>query len=178
MRLSAFLAPDAIPFELLSRGAPELGPEVGAVLRQADDAPLVVNDLLQPLGRFSLIRIDGEVESYSIHRLVQEVLKAAMDDPTRRLWAERAVRAVNRAFPTVEYANWPLCGRLLPHALAIASWIERDGMVFQEADSFSIKQHVIFTIEVNMGRPNRSSSGRWRSTARPRARGIPSTPTR
>ena len=99
LRLSAFLAPDAIPFELLTGGASELGPEVEAALSQADDAPLLVHDLLRPLGRFSLIRIDGKAETYSIHRLVQEVLKAAMDDPTRRLWAERAVRAVNQVFP-------------------------------------------------------------------------------
>ena len=65
--------------------------------------------------------------------MVQEVLKAAMDDAARRLWAERAVRAVNQAFPAVEYDNWPLCGRLLPHALAVASWIERDRMEFAEA---------------------------------------------
>jgi hypothetical protein len=64
--------------------------------------------------------------------MVQEVLKAAMDD-TRRLWSEQAVRAVNQAFPDVEYDNWPLCGRLLPHALAIASRIERDRMEFAEA---------------------------------------------
>ena len=31
--------------------------------------------------------------------MVQEVLKAAMDDAARRLWAERAVRAVDQAFP-------------------------------------------------------------------------------
>ena len=95
--------------------------------------PSLVHDLLRPLGRFSLIRIDGHAETYSIHRLVQEVLKAAMDDTTRRLWAERAVRAVNQAFPPVEYDNWPLCDRLLPHALAVASWIERRSMASGEA---------------------------------------------
>ena len=135
LRLSAFLAPEAIPFELLTRGASELGPELRAALGQADDGPLAVNDLLSRLARFSLIRIDGQDETYSINRMVQEVLRAAMDEPTRRPWAERAVRAVKQAFPAVEFANWPLCGRLLSHALAIASWIERDGMQFQEAAS-------------------------------------------
>ena len=133
LRFSAFLAPDAIPFELLTRGAPELGPPVKDALAKADGDPLLVHDLLQPLSRFSLIRIDGHAETYSIHRMVQEVLKAAMDDDARRLWAERAVRAVNRAFPPVDYDNWPLCGRLLPHALAVAPWIERDRMEFAEA---------------------------------------------
>jgi hypothetical protein len=133
LRLSAFLAPDAIPFELLTEGASELGPGVAAALGQADDAPLAVHDLLHRLGGYSLIRIDGEAETYGIHRLVQEVLKAAMDDVTRRLWAERAVCAVDRAFPHVEFASWPVCGRLLPHALAVVPSIERDGMTFQEA---------------------------------------------
>ena len=131
--LSAFLAPDAIPFELLTRGVSQLGSALEAALSRAEGDPLAVNDVLQALGRFSLIRIDGERETFGIHRMVQEVLRAEMDDAPRRLWAERAVRAVNQAFPNVEYANWPLCDRLLPHALAVVPWIERDRMVFAEA---------------------------------------------
>ncbi len=133
LRLSSFLAPDAIPFEILTRGVSQLGPALEAALSRAEGDPLVVNDVLQALGRFSLIRIDGERETFGIHRMVQEVLKDAMADDPRRLWAERAVRAVNQAFPNVEYANWPLCDRLLPHAIAVACWIERDRMVFPAA---------------------------------------------
>ena len=65
--------------------------------------------------------------------MVQEVLKAAMDEPTRRLWAERAVRAVEPSLPARRVRQLALCGRLLPHALAVASWIERDRMEFAEA---------------------------------------------
>ena len=133
LRFSAFLAPDDIPFELLTRGAPHLGPPVQDALAGAEDDPLLINDLLRPLGRFSLIRVGGHGETYSVHRMVQEVLKAVMGDDACRLWAERAVRAVNQAFPPVEYDNWPHCARLLPHALAIVSWIERDRMEFAEA---------------------------------------------
>src|SRR5271166_1527480 len=178
LQLSAFLAPDAIPFELLTRGVPELitapqkrgnrfqhsivrasslilrgkrrilrlfpylrgvvhGPPVRDALARTDGDPLLVNDTLQPLGRFSLIHTDGHDETYSIHRMVQQVLKDAMDDAPRRLWAERAVRAVNQAFPNIEYANWPLCDRLLPHAIAVACWIERNRMVFPAAGRLS-----------------------------------------
>ena len=131
LRLSAFLAPDAIPFELLTRGVSQLGPALEAALSSAD--PLVVRDVLLALDRFSLVRVDGERETFGIHRIVQEVLKLAMADALRRLCAERAVRAVNQAFPAVEYANWPLCDRLLPQALAVVPWIERDRMEFAEA---------------------------------------------
>jgi tetratricopeptide (TPR) repeat protein len=133
LRLSAFLAPDAIPLQLLADGASQLGPAVQQALAGAEEDPLLVHDLLGPLSRFSLIGVDGQTEAYSIHRLVQEVFKAAMGDATRRLWAERAVRAVNQAFPDIQYKNWPLCGRLLPHVLAVASRIERDRLEFSEA---------------------------------------------
>jgi tetratricopeptide (TPR) repeat protein len=133
LRFSAILASDAIPFELLAGGASQLGPPVEQALTGAAENPLLIHDLLGPLGRFSLIRSDGHTEVYSIHRMVQEVLKAGMDDATRRLWAERAVRAVNQAFPVVKYENWSLYGRLLPHALAIADWIKHDSMKFEEA---------------------------------------------
>ena len=133
LRFSAFLAPDDIPFELVSRGAPELGASVAATLVQDGGDATRVNDLLQQSARYSLIRIDGHSEAYGLHRLVQEVLKDAMVEHTLREWAEHAVRAVSRAFPSVEHDNWPLCGRLLPHALAVASWIEQDRMRFAEA---------------------------------------------
>jgi tetratricopeptide (TPR) repeat protein len=133
LRLSSFLAPDTIPFGLLTKGASELGPQVRDTLAMTGGDPLVVNDLLQPLGRFSLIRIDGHAETFSIHRVVQDVLRDAMHDTDRRVWAERTVRAVNRAFPMVAYCNWPSCGRLLPHALAVAYLIKQYRMEFPEA---------------------------------------------
>jgi tetratricopeptide (TPR) repeat protein len=136
LRLSAFLAPDAIPFELLTKGASGLGSELRDILCKADGDPLLVNDLLHPLGRFSLIHIDRDAETYSIHRMVQQVLKGEVNDIARGLWAERAVRAMDQSFPAVEYENWPLCGRLLPHALAVASSIDRGRMEFAEAGQF------------------------------------------
>jgi len=133
LRLSAFLAPDAIPFELLTRGASQLGSALEVALSRAVGDPLVVNHVLQAPGRFSLIRIDGETKTFGIHQMVQVVLKVEMDDASRRLWAERAVRAVNQAFPDVEDANWPDCDRLLPHALAAHGWIESEHLRIPEA---------------------------------------------
>ena len=45
-------------------------------------------------------------------------------DATCRDFAERAVKALNRTFPDMEYANWPRCERLVPHVLAVWGWIE------------------------------------------------------
>ena len=130
LRFSAFLAPDAIPFELLTHGAHELGRALEKALAGAATDPLLVHDLLNPLARYSLVHIDGERGAYDIHHLVQEVLKAAMDDATRHLWAERAVQALNRRFPDVRFATWPpfFDKRLVPHALAARRWIKSEGL--------------------------------------------------
>jgi hypothetical protein len=98
LRLSAFLAADLIPFELLVRGAPQLGPILAAALAGAASDPLVVNNLLAPLIRYSLIRVNRADKSFSIHRMVQQVLKAAMDEPTRLMWGVRTSKAVELAF--------------------------------------------------------------------------------
>jgi tetratricopeptide (TPR) repeat protein/transcriptional regulator with XRE-family HTH domain len=98
LRLCAFLAPDAIPEELLTRGASELGAIPGA---EASD-PFKLNEALEVLRRYSLVRRDGKTHMLSIHRLVQIVLKESMNQETQRAWAERTVRAVNAAFPEAD----------------------------------------------------------------------------
>lgn len=114
--LSAFLHPDDIPFELLTNGATSISPALDAALKQAR----FVNEVLFPLTRYSLVTINPESQTYSIHRLVQHVVQADMDDATKRTWAERVIRLVNQAFPDVEFTNWPQCARLLPQALQAA----------------------------------------------------------
>ena len=68
-----------------------------------------------------------------IHRLVQAVLKQGMDKDMQRLWAERALRAVNRAFPSGEFSTWAVCERLLPQAYACAELIKQWSFGFPEA---------------------------------------------
>jgi tetratricopeptide (TPR) repeat protein/MinD-like ATPase involved in chromosome partitioning or flagellar assembly len=126
LRLSAFLGPDHIPLELIVTGAADLGPALSSSLADASDDPLVVDEVLEPLTRHSLIRRDVEAQTYSIQRLVQAVLQDSLDEKSQRLWAERAVRALYRTFPTTpKFTNWPLCDRLFPHARACVPFIER-----------------------------------------------------
>jgi len=118
----AFLAPDAIPEELLITGASELGPTLQPLVGD----PTLLNDACAALSHFSLVQRDTAQRLLAIHRLVQTIIQANLpDDETRRQWAESVVRAVNKAFPDVENINnWPQCERYLPHALACAALIE------------------------------------------------------
>jgi len=133
LRLSAFLSPDQIPLELITNGASHLEPASATLLAEAKDDPLVLYELLEPLTRYSLIRRDVDAHSYSIHRLVQEVVKDELDAAPRRLWAERAVRMVNESFPFDEVAPWPQSQRYLPHARICATAIAHENMQFFEA---------------------------------------------
>jgi tetratricopeptide (TPR) repeat protein len=133
LRASAFLSPDRIPFELITKGKSELGPALSASLDDVDDNPLALNQVLEPLSRYSFIRLDNDSQTYSIHRLVQEVLSDGMDADTQRLWAERTIRALNQVFPDVEFNYWPLCERLLAHAKDAAKLIDTWDITFEEA---------------------------------------------
>lgn len=134
LRLSAFLAPDAIPLELLEKGGQQLTEPLAKRLAEAVEDSLVLDELLSPLLRFSLIHRDNEKRTYSIHPLVQEIVREGLSKEHQRAWAERAVRASTAAFPDVtQFESWPICDRFLPHALACARLIEFWAMEFPDA---------------------------------------------
>jgi tetratricopeptide (TPR) repeat protein len=129
VRACAFLAPDAIPEEIFIQG----GKELGEPLAQAAGKPLAWDAAVEAAGRFRLIHRNAANDTLNIHRLVQEVLKDGMDAPTRRLWAERVVLALNQVFPYVEFQNWPQCERLIPHAIVAGRLVDDFGLDFVAA---------------------------------------------
>lgn len=129
LRVSAFLSPDAIPLELLTEAASQLGPVLAEALASSED-PLALNEALEPLTRYSLIRLDVDTQTYSIHRIVQEVVKDQMGVEQQEQWAERVVRAVAQSFPEVDYQTWTRCERLIPHVLVCAAYIDQWHMIF------------------------------------------------
>jgi tetratricopeptide (TPR) repeat protein/DNA-binding XRE family transcriptional regulator len=131
LRLCAFLAPDAIPEELLTKSASE----PGSLLAPVAADPLVFDEALAVLRSYSLVHRHAETRTFTMHRLVQVVLKDRMDEDTRRQWAECALRAVHHVFPReVAIGTWPrFCQRYLPHALYCIQHIECERLHFPEA---------------------------------------------
>ena len=80
---------------------------------------------------YSLLRRNPD-HTLTIHRLVQAVLKQGMNKSTQRRWAERAVRAVNQAFPEVDYDTWLQCQHYMPQVQACAALIDQWNMTFAE----------------------------------------------
>jgi len=141
LRSCAFLAPDAIPFELFLDGASHLGRPIAEALAEPDD--LALADVLRPLSRYSLVRSDADARSFSVHRLVQEITAAALSDAERGAYLERAVCALDASFPDVRRGDLARCERLVPHVESLERWVDdaignqaKFGRVLFEAASF------------------------------------------
>ena len=128
IRLCAFLAPDAIPEEIFREDGAELGENLATI-----NTPVDFAQVIREAGRHSLIDRNPPSKTLDIHRLVQAVVRDGMEKAEQRQLAERAVRAVGRVFPGVEFSSWPRCERVLPHAQACAGLVDEFGFEFAEA---------------------------------------------
>ncbi len=94
LRLLAWLSPDAIAEELLPAEAAFLGPRLSPVAGNG----WLLNQAIESLRAYSLIRRNPKERMLSIHRLVQAVLQDRQEVADRCLWVERAIQAINAAF--------------------------------------------------------------------------------
>jgi tetratricopeptide (TPR) repeat protein len=121
LQFCAYLAPDAIPEEIITRGAAHLG----SSLQLLTDDPFTLNQALTVLSAYSLIRRDMQEKTLNMHRLVQTVLRDSLPIEIQHQWMQRAVSAVEIVYPDPGFANWTTFERLLPQALTCAIWIEQ-----------------------------------------------------
>jgi tetratricopeptide (TPR) repeat protein len=122
LRLCSFLAPDAIPEELVEHALysgllvfaqAEVEQEEGSALSPFS---MPLDELLAVLRCYSLIQRNDQQETLAMHRLVQTVLRAAMSEEERCIWVERAMRMFQARLPDIVFENWQQCEQYLPHA--------------------------------------------------------------
>ncbi len=128
LNFCAFLAPDAIPERIITEGAIQLG----HVLQSLAADPIQLDLACREILRFSLFYRSADEQTFTIHRLVQAVLKDRMDEESQRRWAERAIRAVNATLPPVEHETWSRWEEILAHTLVCSKLIEQDHLLFAE----------------------------------------------
>ena len=128
LRACAFLAPDAIPEELLAEvlKTPPASLEPGE--QQQKPAPQStsgeeIQEVVAILRAYSLLERNTAEKMVRVHRLVQAVVRDALEESTQHVWMARVVRAVEQLFPPVSVETWELCERYLPQALAGNEWI-------------------------------------------------------
>jgi tetratricopeptide (TPR) repeat protein len=132
LRLCAFLEPDTIPEELFSEGSTHLGSNLQQV---ATDA-FKMNNAIEELRKFSLVQRYPDTKTLSIHRLVQAVLRDAMEKEVQQQWAERTVQTVNAVFPaSIEMETWPVCRRYLSQSQSCVVLIQDFAFTMNAATS-------------------------------------------
>ncbi|HEY1353760.1 MAG TPA: tetratricopeptide repeat protein [Ktedonobacteraceae bacterium] len=129
LRLCAYLSPDTIPETILTHCQDTLEPF--RTYHAADT--LWFSQAIAILRAYSLVKRDGQRQILLVHHLVQAVLQDSMGADAQAYWAERALLAVNSAFPRNEYASWPQCEQLLPQALVVIEHSERFHLLLPEA---------------------------------------------
>ncbi len=116
LKLSAFLVPDGILLELLRSGADSFEEP----LKQTVTDSLELNKSLGDLQSYSLIKRSQGSDQFSMHRLVQAVIRDGLDDNEQRRWVELGITCATTALPDVsDYRNWPVCDRIVPHVLSL-----------------------------------------------------------
>ena len=122
LRLAALLAPEPVPTAMFEEGsgivaeaasvmAEELGKERGL---KCD-----VEEAVGELAAYSMI--DKEAKTFSMHRIVRDVIQLRIQERDRHGWIEMALRIVNGFAPTEsgDVRTWPIWDVLRPHAETI-----------------------------------------------------------
>lgn len=116
LALSAYFAPDDIPRPALMRGAHRLPGPLAAIVNDAD----ALADLIARPRSLSLVITSGD--GFSIHRLIQAVLRESLSFGERKQWANNAMGLLDFVLPrqVADFRLWNRAGRLINHALAAA----------------------------------------------------------
>jgi tetratricopeptide (TPR) repeat protein len=131
LRAAAFLASDPIPTFLLVASAKELGGPIASALASAADDPLAIDEVLDPLTKYSLIKRNRESQTFSVHNLVADLVRARISDPSA--WQQRMAAALEAAFPEPTWENVGICAPLIPHVVAVLPWSMQPELRFRAA---------------------------------------------
>lgn len=130
--LCAYLAPYDVPEFLFARRKREeeiFSQRLSSVLNERSG----LESILARLARYGLITRHGD--SFSMHELVQEVLRDRLNEEAAKAWANAATRVVSEAFPyEPQYTGpAPACSRLVAHALTCTEYAEAHNVAREAA---------------------------------------------
>tara|TARA_R100001132_G_C3274429_1_gene96590 strand:- start:3730 stop:5619 length:1890 start_codon:yes stop_codon:yes gene_type:complete len=136
LRFCSYFAPDAIPYNTITAGASFLNNSIQEVLEQAIDPILGVAKLLKPLSKYSLINIEPGEERFSIHRIVQEVMKTQANsiEEVKEL-EEQVINVVECIYPWTDYDNRSVAFQLFSHCLIAAEYVNKNLIVTSRSTS-------------------------------------------
>jgi len=152
LRLSAFLAPELIPTEMLIKSAAmirERATEFTETVRPdqqttSSSDELYVRNGLKNLFRYAMITTHGQ--EFSVHALLQTVERFDTPDPRRPGWIEQAVETVATYGPenAHDYRTWPIWNQLQSHAALLWEEMQADSRVKPNLKLLTGLEHLYF----------------------------------
>jgi tetratricopeptide (TPR) repeat protein len=136
LRMLSFLAPEIISEEIFILGQRYLPDSLQTAI--ADE--LIWDEICQVATQHSLIKRDGN--TFSIHHLVQLVIRELMSVDEQRQWLTTIVQLfaeISAAMDPDNIENWPLCARLWPHQQILFEQI-KDHALTIEASATMLSQ--------------------------------------
>ena len=129
LRLCAFLCPENIPEEILKKGIEDLEGHLAHIF----DDSAAWDKALKEACDTKFLGYDPSRKMITMNGAIQDFLKQGLSKTEQQRWAEKAVRAVEKVFPEVEFANWSQCQRLLRCAQTCTEWVIKCQFTFEEA---------------------------------------------
>ena len=125
LTLCAYLAPDEIPLSIFKNHASVL-PESLTELATDD---FVMSETISDLQEYSLVEPSKNWAAFSVHRLLQLVIRETNQNLThsnQHFFLTTAVRLINAVSPTgiYDYRTWDKYVPILPHSLIVAEQAE------------------------------------------------------
>ncbi|ESA36542.1 tpr repeat-containing protein [Leptolyngbya sp. Heron Island J] len=156
LHFSSFLAPDDIPYRILTHGASHLSGKLANAFKDKDeeDKLFTLKELLEPLSQYSLITWEYDRPCYSVHRLVQAVVRDTLKSAAAT-WIERVTNAMVMAYPGNGFKYWSMCEKLLPHYFRA---IEQAQQLSIESDILGALFNYVGSYLSDQGRYNEAES--------------------
>ncbi|HEX6903125.1 MAG TPA: tetratricopeptide repeat protein [Thermoanaerobaculia bacterium] len=121
LRLAAFLAPEPIAQEMFEKGEEFVREAVKMFCKETrrKAGKESIKDGIAELATYSMINRKGDM--FTVHRMVQQVMRTRIPAERRKEWVERSLRVVNRfaPFEASDVRTWPVWDRLRPHAVEV-----------------------------------------------------------
>lgn len=110
----AWMAPDPIPRTLLTVDIPDV-------------EPIDMQVAWAELKKYSLVNSAADKQSFTVHRLVQDITRSRMDAESTEQTLNEALAWVNEAFVdgSDDVNNWPVLDPLVPHVISLLGYAEK-----------------------------------------------------
>ena len=135
LRLLSWMAPEPVPlFVLEGDAAAGVWREGVTFLEQASPAVVSVSgqitDALAILSNYSMVRWHVEMQTVSVHCVLQEILRAGLPEADQKAWLALSLRLLDVARPgdPTDVRSWPRWSLLRPHVASVVQRADQAGI--------------------------------------------------